>query len=65
MSKHCSSAVKDLCLEEGKKRDTNTLFEHRSYDSVNRQQREKLVENEHDGLFISTRFELNVIYQTC
>jgi hypothetical protein len=34
---------------------------HRSYDSVHGQQREKLVENEHDGLFISSRFELNVI----
>jgi hypothetical protein len=54
-------AVKDLCLEEGKKRETNTLFEHRSYDSVHGQQREKLVENEHNGLFISSRFELNVI----
>ncbi|XP_011044956.1 PREDICTED: uncharacterized protein LOC105139997 [Populus euphratica] len=47
-------AVKDLCLEEGKKRETNTIFEHRRYDSVNRQQREKLVENEHDGLYEDT-----------
>ncbi|KAL3599108.1 hypothetical protein D5086_007026 [Populus alba] len=54
-------AVEGICLEEGKKRDTNSLLEHRSYDSVQRQQREKLVENEHDPLFISSRFEVNVI----
>ncbi|KAG6782826.1 hypothetical protein POTOM_012246 [Populus tomentosa] len=54
-------AVERICLEEGKKRGTNSLLEHRSYDSVQRQQREKLVENEHDPLFISSRFEVNVI----
>ncbi|XP_034915397.1 uncharacterized protein [Populus alba] len=54
-------AVEDLCLEEGKKRETDTLFELRSYDSVLRQRREKLVENEHDALFISSRFELDAI----
>ncbi|KAJ6943559.1 hypothetical protein NC652_009114 [Populus alba x Populus x berolinensis] len=43
-------AVEGICLEEGKKRDSNSLLEHRSYDSVQRQQREKLVENEHDPL---------------
>ncbi|KAJ6672489.1 UBIQUITIN SPECIFIC PROTEINASE [Salix viminalis] len=50
-------AVEDLCLEEGNKRETDTLYEHRSYDSALRQRREKLVENEHDALFISSRFE--------
>jgi len=54
-------AVEGICLEEGKKRETSSLFEHRSYDSVQRQQREKLVENEHDPLFISSKFEVNVI----
>eukprot|EP00258_Populus_trichocarpa_P021555 XP_024437574.1 uncharacterized protein LOC7484760 isoform X4 [Populus trichocarpa] len=54
-------AVEDLCLEEGKKRETDTLFELRSYDSVLRQRREKLVENEHDALFFSSRFELDAI----
>ncbi|XP_011042624.1 PREDICTED: uncharacterized protein LOC105138272 isoform X4 [Populus euphratica] len=54
-------AVEDLCLEEGKKRETDTLFELRSYDSVLRQRREKLVENEHDAMFFSSRFELDAI----
>ncbi|KAL9375231.1 hypothetical protein Peur_032110 [Populus x canadensis] len=54
-------AVEDLCLEEGKKRETDMLVEHRSYDSVLRQRREQLVENEHDALFISSRFELDAI----
>ncbi|XP_061957526.1 uncharacterized protein LOC133678988 isoform X4 [Populus nigra] len=54
-------AVEYLCLEEGKKRETDTLFELRSYDSVLRQRREKLVENEHDALFFSSRFELDAI----
>ena len=54
-------AVEGIRLEEGKKREANSLFEHRSYDSVQRQQREKLVENEHDPVFISSRFEVNGI----
>ncbi|KAJ6688061.1 INACTIVE UBIQUITIN CARBOXYL-TERMINAL HYDROLASE 53-LIKE [Salix koriyanagi] len=54
-------AVEDLCLEEGKKRETDMLVEHKSYDSVLRQRREQLVENEHDALFISSRFELDAI----
>ncbi|KAJ6760576.1 INACTIVE UBIQUITIN CARBOXYL-TERMINAL HYDROLASE 53-LIKE [Salix purpurea] len=54
-------AVEDLCLEEGKKRETDMLVEHKSYDSVLRQRREQLVENEHDALFISGRFELDAI----
>ncbi|KAJ6418361.1 hypothetical protein OIU84_001687 [Salix udensis] len=54
-------AVEDLCLEEGKKRETDMLFEHRSYNSALRQRREKLVENEHDALFISSRFEVDAI----
>ncbi|KAJ6411641.1 hypothetical protein OIU84_008259 [Salix udensis] len=54
-------AVEDLCLEEGKKRETDMLVEHKSYDSALRQRREQLVENEHDALFISSRFELDAI----
>lgn len=54
-------AVEDLCLEEGKKRETDTPSVHNSYDSVLRQRREQLVENENDALFISCRFELDAI----
>ncbi|PPS08609.1 hypothetical protein GOBAR_AA12046 [Gossypium barbadense] len=54
-------AVEDLCLEEGKKRETSTEFVHRSYESVLRKRREELVENESDVMFLSGRFELDAI----
>ncbi|KAM7272212.1 hypothetical protein ACFE04_026875 [Oxalis oulophora] len=54
-------AVEDLCLEEGKKRETLTEFIHRSYESVLRQQRDKLIEDENELMSISRRFELDAI----
>ncbi|XVF12010.1 hypothetical protein REPUB_Repub08aG0077800 [Reevesia pubescens] len=54
-------AVEDLCLEEGKKRETATEFVHRSYESVLRKRREELVESENDVIFLSSRFELDAI----
>ncbi|XVF50204.1 hypothetical protein PTKIN_Ptkin04bG0077300 [Pterospermum kingtungense] len=54
-------AVEDLCLEEGKKRETATEFVHRSYESVLRKRREELVESENDVMFLSSRFELDAI----
>ncbi|XWS60629.1 hypothetical protein CRYUN_Cryun07bG0051700 [Craigia yunnanensis] len=54
-------AVEDLCLEEGKKRETATEFVHRSYKSVLRKRREELVEIENDVMFLSSRFELDAI----
>ncbi|GMJ04970.1 hypothetical protein like AT3G47890 [Hibiscus trionum] len=54
-------ALEDLCLEEGKKRETATEFVHRSYESVLRKRREELVETENDVMFLSSRFELDAI----
>ncbi|OMO57243.1 Peptidase C19, ubiquitin carboxyl-terminal hydrolase 2 [Corchorus olitorius] len=54
-------AVEDLCLEEGKKRETATEFVHRSYESVLRKRREELLESENDVMFLSSRFELDAI----
>ncbi|XVF09167.1 hypothetical protein REPUB_Repub07fG0068300 [Reevesia pubescens] len=54
-------AVEDLCLEEGKKRDSATEFVHRSYESVLRKRREELVESENDVMFLSSRFELDAV----
>lgn len=54
-------ALEDLCLEEGKKRETATEFIHRSYESVLRKRREELVESENDVMFLSSRFELDAI----
>ncbi|XP_022738696.1 uncharacterized protein LOC111291303 isoform X2 [Durio zibethinus] len=54
-------AVEDLCLEEGKKRETATEFVHRSYESVLRKRREELVESESDVMLHSIRFELDAI----
>ncbi|XP_059642017.1 uncharacterized protein LOC132283975 isoform X2 [Cornus florida] len=54
-------AVEDLCLEEGKKRDHNTEFVRRSYESVLRKRREELIESDNDVMFISNRFELDAI----
>ncbi|XP_022727644.1 uncharacterized protein LOC111283379 isoform X3 [Durio zibethinus] len=48
-------SLEDLCLEEGKKRETATEFVHQSYESVLRKRREGLVESE------SSRFELDAI----
>ncbi|KAK8686155.1 hypothetical protein V6N13_125182 [Hibiscus sabdariffa] len=53
-------AVEDLCLEEGKKRETSTEFVHGSYESVLRKRKE-LLENESNVMFLSTRFELEAI----
>ncbi|XP_039062565.1 uncharacterized protein LOC120207108 isoform X3 [Hibiscus syriacus] len=53
-------ALEDLCLEEGKKRETAAEFSHRSYESVLRKRREELVEAE-DAMFLSSRFELEAI----
>ncbi|GAV66724.1 UCH domain-containing protein/DUF629 domain-containing protein/DUF627 domain-containing protein [Cephalotus follicularis] len=53
--------VEDLCLAEGKKRETPTEFVHRSYEAVLRKRREELIENENDVIFISSRFELDAI----
>ncbi|XVE57026.1 hypothetical protein DITRI_Ditri04bG0058500 [Diplodiscus trichospermus] len=48
-------AVEDLCLEEGKKRESST-------ESVLRKRREELVvESENDVMFLSSRFELDAI----
>ncbi|XP_017973156.1 PREDICTED: uncharacterized protein LOC18604575 [Theobroma cacao] len=54
-------AVEDLCLEEGKKRETATDFVYRSYESVLRKRREELIESENDVMFLSSRFELDAI----
>lgn len=54
-------AVEDLCLEEGKKRETLTDLVHRSYDSVLRKRREELIKSENDVMFLSSRFELDAI----
>ncbi|XP_024045653.1 uncharacterized protein LOC18048599 isoform X2 [Citrus clementina] len=53
-------ALEDLCLEEGKKRETVAEFGHRSYESVLRKRREELLESEND-MFISSRFESDAI----
>ncbi|XVE54864.1 hypothetical protein DITRI_Ditri03aG0116900 [Diplodiscus trichospermus] len=54
-------AVEDLCLEEGKRRETTTEFVHQSYESVLRKRREELIESENDVVFLSNRFELDAI----
>ncbi|XP_039013323.1 uncharacterized protein LOC120142942 [Hibiscus syriacus] len=53
-------AVEDLCLEEGKKRESSSEFVHRSYEPVLRKRKEEL-ENESDVMFLSARFELDII----
>ncbi|GMI78187.1 hypothetical protein like AT3G47890 [Hibiscus trionum] len=53
-------AVEDLCLEEGKKRETSTGFVHGSYESILRKRKE-LLKNESNVMFLSTRFELEAI----
>lgn len=52
--------VEDLCLEEGKKRETVTEFGHRSYESVLRKRKEELAEVEND-MFIGRSFESEAI----
>ncbi|KAK8587419.1 hypothetical protein V6N13_086406 [Hibiscus sabdariffa] len=54
-------ALEDLCLEEGKKRETASEFVHRSYESVLRKRREELVETQNDAMFLSSRFDLDAI----
>ncbi|KAF5730114.1 hypothetical protein HS088_TW20G00484 [Tripterygium wilfordii] len=55
-------AVEDLCVEQGKKRETLTDFVYESYDSVLRKRRGELSENENDVMFIGgSRFELDAI----
>ncbi|KFK34093.1 hypothetical protein AALP_AA5G101100 [Arabis alpina] len=53
--------VEDLCLEEGRKRETSADFTHESYDSVLRKRREELNESDQELVFISSRFELDAI----
>ncbi|QCD80904.1 solute carrier family 15 [Vigna unguiculata] len=53
--------VEDLCLEEGKKRETVGEFVQRSYESVLRKRREELIESENDMMYVSNRFELDAI----
>jgi hypothetical protein len=53
--------VEDLCLEEGRKRETSAEFTHESYETVLRKRREELNESDHELLFISSRFELDAI----
>ncbi|KFK34091.1 hypothetical protein AALP_AA5G101000 [Arabis alpina] len=53
--------VEDLCLEEGRKRETSADFTHESYESVLRKRREELNESDHEFMFISSRFELDAI----
>ncbi|XVF54239.1 hypothetical protein PTKIN_Ptkin05aG0164500 [Pterospermum kingtungense] len=54
-------AVEDLCLEEGKNRETATEFVHQSYESVLRKRREELIESENEVVFLCSRFELDAI----
>ncbi|XP_038725297.1 uncharacterized protein LOC120016543 isoform X2 [Tripterygium wilfordii] len=55
-------AAEDLCLEQGKKRETLTDFVYQSYDSVLRKRREELSENENDVMLMGgSRFELDAI----
>ncbi|XP_059443773.1 uncharacterized protein LOC132175749 isoform X2 [Corylus avellana] len=53
--------VEDLCLEEGKKRESVKEFVHRSYESVLRKRTEELLESENDVMFLGSRVELNAI----
>lgn len=53
--------VEDLCLEEGKKRESVKEFVHRSYESVLRKRGEELLESENDVMFPGSRFEQNAI----
>uniref|UniRef100_A0A1J3E553 Inactive ubiquitin carboxyl-terminal hydrolase 54 n=1 Tax=Noccaea caerulescens TaxID=107243 RepID=A0A1J3E553_NOCCA len=53
--------VEDLCLDEGRKRETSAEFTHESYESVLRKRREELNESDHELVFISSRFELDAI----
>jgi len=53
--------VEDLCLEEGKKRESVKEFVHRSYQSVLRKRGEELLESENDVMFPGSRFEQNAI----
>lgn len=54
-------AVEDLCIEEGKKRESVTNFVNRSYESVLRKRREELIESESDVTLVNNRFELDAI----
>jgi hypothetical protein len=53
--------VEDLCLEEGKKRESVKEFVPRSYESVLRKRTEELLESENDVMFLGSRVELNAI----
>ncbi|PHT57292.1 hypothetical protein CQW23_05778 [Capsicum baccatum] len=53
--------VKDICLEESKRRDQATKFVLQSYDSVLRKQREELIESDNDVTIVGYRSELNVV----
>ncbi|CAN8278161.1 unnamed protein product [Cochlearia groenlandica] len=54
-------SVEDLCLYEGRKRETSTEFTHESFDYVLRKRREELNESDHELVFMSSRFELDAI----
>ncbi|KAJ9140403.1 hypothetical protein P3X46_031057 [Hevea brasiliensis] len=58
--KEALQAVEDLCLKETKKRETDT-HGRSCYQYALRKRRDDLVENENDALFVSSRFELDVI----
>ncbi|CAG7869833.1 unnamed protein product [Brassica rapa] len=53
--------VEDLCLEEGRKRETSPDFTHESYESVLRKRREELNESAHEMDCLSSSFELEAI----
>ncbi|CAH2064958.1 unnamed protein product [Thlaspi arvense] len=53
--------VEDLCLDEGRRRETAAEFTHESYESVLRKRRIELTESDHELVFISNRFELDAI----
>ncbi|RDX64579.1 Inactive ubiquitin carboxyl-terminal hydrolase 54, partial [Mucuna pruriens] len=53
--------VEDLCLEEGKKRETVGEFVQRSYESVLRKRKEELIESENDPMHASNKFEFDAI----
>ncbi|CAH2064956.1 unnamed protein product [Thlaspi arvense] len=53
--------VEDLCLDEGRRRETAAEFTHESYESVLRKRRVELTESDHELVFISSRFEVDAI----
>ncbi|KAM1209879.1 hypothetical protein ACFX2I_015439 [Malus domestica] len=54
-------AMEDLCIEEGKKRESVTEFAHRSFESILKKRREELLGRENDVMFLGSRIELDAI----